>query len=82
MSETTSLLALVMKAGARQIDAQWKSLHVFPYEWLDNYDKLIHDRLIVYEAFYCSLKLQMKCFVLLLNLKEHQKSGRSPFTVS
>ena len=28
------------------------------------------------------LKVQMKCFFLLLNLKEQQKSGRSPFTVS
>ena len=29
-----------------------------------------------------SFKVQMKCFFLLLNLKEQQKSGRSPFTVS
>ena len=29
-----------------------------------------------------SFKVQMKCFVLLLNLKEQEKSGRSPFTVS
>ena len=29
----------------------------------------------------CPFKVQMKCFFL-LNLKEHQKSGRSPFTVS
>ena len=28
------------------------------------------------------VKVQMKCFSLLLNLKEQQKSGRSPFTVS
>ena len=28
------------------------------------------------------VKVQMKCFFLLLNLKEQQKSGRSPFTVS
>ena len=28
------------------------------------------------------LKVQMKCFFLLLNLKEQQKSRRSPFTVS
>ena len=29
-----------------------------------------------------TIKVQMKCFFLLLNLKEQQKSGRSPFTVS
>ena len=30
-----------------------------------------------------SIKVQMKCFFfLLLNLKEQQKSGRSPFTIS
>ena len=29
-----------------------------------------------------SLKVQMKWFFLLPNLKEQQKSGRSPFTVS
>ena len=28
------------------------------------------------------LKVQMKCFFLFPNLKEQQKSGRSPFTVS
>ena len=28
------------------------------------------------------IKVQMKCFFLLPNLKEQQKSGRSPFTVS
>ena len=27
-------------------------------------------------------KVQMKCFFLFPNLKEQQKSGRSPFTVS
>ena len=27
-------------------------------------------------------KVKMKCFFLLLNLKEQQKSRRSPFTVS
>ena len=29
-----------------------------------------------------TLKVQMKCFFLFPNLKEQQKSGRSPFTVS
>ena len=29
-----------------------------------------------------SLKVQMKCFFLFSNLKEQQKSGRLPFTVS
>ena len=28
------------------------------------------------------LKVQMKCFFLFPNLKEQQKSGRLPFTVS
>ena len=28
------------------------------------------------------VKVQMKCFFLFPNLKEQQKSGRSPFTVS
>ena len=30
----------------------------------------------------CILKVQMKCFFLFPNLKEQQKSGRLPFTVS
>ena len=29
-----------------------------------------------------AIKVQMKCFFLFPNLKEQQKSGRSPFTVS
>ena len=29
-----------------------------------------------------SIKVQMKCFFLFPNLKEQQKSGRSPFTIS
>ena len=29
-----------------------------------------------------SIKVQMKCFFLFPNLKEQQKSGRLPFTVS
>ena len=32
--------------------------------------------------FFSSFKVQMKCFFLFPNLKEQQKSGRSPFTVS
>ena len=28
------------------------------------------------------VKVQMKCFFLLPNLKEQQKSGRSPFAIS
>ena len=34
------------------------------------------------EIFGRVVKVQMKCFFLFPNLKEQQKSGRSPFTVS
>ena len=34
------------------------------------------------EKLYQRVKVQMKCFFLLLNLKEQLKSGRSPLTIS
>ena len=44
--------------------------------------KAICKNLKVLHLFHNNIKVQMKCFFLLLNLKEKQKSGRSPFTVS
>ena len=41
---------------------------------IGHFDKIVQ--------FVKDLKVQMKCFFLLLNLKEQQISGRSPFTVS
>ena len=38
--------------------------------------------LVVSFCFYFTFKVQMKCFFLFPNLKEQQKSGRLPFTVS
>ena len=43
-------------------DAWWKSVGcrpqklMFPYEWLDSYEKLSHVGLVSYEDFYSSLK--------------------------
>ena len=45
---------------------------------------LFHDLLKILHFYWDTryFKVQMKCFFLLLNLKEQQKSRRSPFTVS
>ena len=46
-----------------------------------SFDRKAIDRPIV-QVVVLYLKVQMKCFFLFPNLKEQQKSGRLPFTVS
>ena len=44
--------------------------------------KLDLSRPAIFGIIAVGFKVQMKCFFLFPNLKEQQKSGRSPFTVS
>ena len=50
---------------------KWAVIAAMKWKEIDNHPKRI-----------TKLKVQMKCFFLFPNLKEQQKSGRSPFTVS
>ena len=74
----TSLQMLVSQYFKGKGPKFLRSAHYVRFSWFKNLSQVKSSLF----AITLQLKVQMKWFFLLLNLKEQQKSGRSPFTVS